>query len=229
VTVEPTVNPPPRRFWNRGISWRTARRMRRKERKGRKLTAHDAFVFDELAPGDIAIDCGANVGEIAQLMADRGARVHAFEPDPVAFEMLGKRFAGAANVTCHNVAVSNRAGRMRLYFRREHASDPLVYSVGSSLEAGKSDVDREAFVEVDVVPFADFVVRFPRVRLLKLDIEGAEADVLGDLLEKDLLGRIDLVVVETHEEWVPGLGARLEALREQVAARRLRNIYFNWT
>jgi FkbM family methyltransferase len=217
------------RWRGRGLSRRTARRLRHRAEKGRRLTAHDAFVFDELVPGDVAIDCGANVGEITELMANRGAHVHAFEPDPLAFGVLERRFAGAPNVTCHNAAVSNRAGRMRLYYRKDRSDDPLVYSVGSTLEPAKTDVDRESFTEVDVVRLTDFVARFPRVRLMKIDIEGAELDVLSDLLSRGLLERIDLVVVETHEEWIPDLSPRLASLREKIAARRLRHIYFNWT
>ncbi len=229
MTVEPTRNPSPARIRKRRLSWSTTRRLRRKTSKGKKLSARDAYVFDELEPGDVAIDCGANVGEIAELMACRGAEVHAFEPDPGAFAVLEKRFSGVANVTCHNVAVSNRAGRMRLYFRKEREDDPLVYSVGSTLDSAKTDVDRDAFTEVEVVRLADFVAGFPRVRLLKIDIEGAEADVLSDLLEKDLLERVDLVLVETHEEWIPDLWPRLQVIREQIAARRLRHVYLNWT
>src|SRR3546814_4183293 len=41
-----------------------------------------------LRPGDIAIDCGANVGRFTRPIAEGGATVHAFEPNPDAFAEL---------------------------------------------------------------------------------------------------------------------------------------------
>ncbi len=230
MTADFTIHAPaPSGRRRRRLAWSTTRRLRRKLRKGKILSAHDAFLFDELAPGDVAIDLGANVGEITALMAARGAEVHAFEPDPLAFSVLSEKFADSDLVSCHNVAVSNRAGRMKLYFREERGDDPLVYSVGSTLSAEKTDVDTDAFAEVEVIRFADFVAQFPRVRLLKIDIEGAEADVLDDLLARGLFDRIDLTLVETHEEWIPELVPRMEAIKAEASKRGVRDIYFNWT
>ena len=41
-----------------------------------------------LKAGDIALDCGANVGKITVPMAQTGAAVYAFEPNPHAFAKL---------------------------------------------------------------------------------------------------------------------------------------------
>ncbi|MFM7443241.1 MAG: FkbM family methyltransferase, partial [Tabrizicola sp.] len=35
-----------------------------------------------LRPGDVAVDCGANRGDVTAVLAASGAVVHAFEPDP---------------------------------------------------------------------------------------------------------------------------------------------------
>src|SRR3546814_19939216 len=43
-----------------------------------------------LRPGDIAIDCGANVGRFTRPIAEGGATVHAFEPNPDAFAELSR-------------------------------------------------------------------------------------------------------------------------------------------
>src|SRR3546814_8424189 len=47
-----------------------------------------------LRPGDIAIDCGANVGRFTRPIAEGGATVHAFEPNPDAFAELSRNLAG---------------------------------------------------------------------------------------------------------------------------------------
>ena len=212
----------------RRISWRTSIRLNRKRKRDETLSAADEYIFNELRPGDIAVDCGANVGLITELMARRGAEVHAFEPDPNAFAVLSDKFADVANVTCHNVAVSNQTSKLKLYFREEHETDPVKFSVGSTLNPGKTDINHDMFVEVDVVPLADYIAQFGHVRILKLDIEGAEVDVLDDLLNKDLLRCVDLTLVETHEEWIPNTIPRLEVIKRRVAELGLRNVYFNW-
>lgn len=180
------------------------------------------------SPGDIAVDCGANVGTITAEFAKRGAVVHAFEPDPAAFSELKQKFGESSNVCLHQAAVSAAAGRMRLYFRNERAADAVLYSVGSTLFPEKTDVRKDDYCEVEVRRLADFIRGFERIRILKVDIEGAECDVLEDLLNEQLLDRIDLVLVETHEEWIPETIPRLQKIREQLQHGGYTNVFLNW-
>ncbi len=64
--------------------------------------------------------------------------------------------------------------------------------------------------------------------MLKLDIEGAECEVLEDLIEQNLLDRVDLTLVETHEEWIPETAPRIKRIQEQLFQRGITNVYFNW-
>jgi lipopolysaccharide transport system ATP-binding protein len=217
--------------WNRvneKLSLATRKLFHSRQSTGRKVSENDDCIFDEVAAGDIAIDCGANVGLVTARLAATGAEVHAFEPDPVAFKVLSERFVKDANVHCHNMAVSSSNGTMKLYFREEREENPVSYSVGSTLIASKSDVRQSTFTEVRVCRLADFLKRFERVRFLKLDIEGAECDVLEDLIQEQLLDRIDLTVVETHEEWIPETIPRIARIRTDLEARGINNVFLNW-
>ncbi|MFN9287552.1 MAG: FkbM family methyltransferase, partial [Planctomyces sp.] len=100
--------------------------------------------------------------------------------------------------------------------------------VGSTLLAGKTDVCKENFCEVQVVRLADFIRQFPRIRLLKIDIEGAECEVLEDLIREGLLDRCDLVLVETHEEWIPETIPRLQRIQQQLLENRYHQVHLNW-
>lgn len=195
---------------------------------GEKISDLDTILFDELGPGDIAIDCGANVGKVTKQLAQRGATVHAFEPDPAAFGQLRQNVAAYGQVVLHQTAVAAREGTLPLYFRTERNEDPVMYSVGSTLIREKTDVSADGFCEVKVERLADFIRQFDRIRLLKLDIEGAECEVLEDLLQESLLDRIDLVFVETHEEWIPETSARLNAIRERLVDGGHHNVFLNW-
>lgn len=211
-----------------GLSLPVTQLLRKTSEVGKKLSAEDSLLFDELRPGDVAIDCGANVGLITCEMARRGAVVHAFEPDPVAFAELQRRTADFRCVTLHNAAVSAEDGTMPLYFRRERQLDAVTYSVGSTLMAEKTDVSTDQYCEVKVLRLSDFLRQFESIRLLKMDIEGAECDVLEDLIAEKLLDRCDLVLVETHEEWIPQSKPRLDRIRKQLAESGYHHVFLNW-
>src|SRR5690606_38404229 len=89
---------------------RRQKRNLRKPRAERYLTG----ICSMLRPGDLAVDCGANFGEVTARLAATGADVIAFEPDPGVFASLQTRFAEAPNVTLVNAAVGVGAGTVRL-------------------------------------------------------------------------------------------------------------------
>ena len=81
-----------------------------RSREKRVKDARAAFNGVTFRPGDIAVDCGAHVGKISQKLERRGAIVHAFEPNPYAFQELAARFSCAKNVHLYNKGVLDRAG-----------------------------------------------------------------------------------------------------------------------
>ncbi|MGH3136109.1 MAG: FkbM family methyltransferase, partial [Gaiellaceae bacterium] len=137
-----------------------------------------------LREGDIAIDCGANIGLVTAAFARTGADVHAFEPNPDAFAVLEERFRDAPNVRLHRVAVLDRPGAARLHLHVDAARDPVGASIGSSVLSLKGNVDPESYVEVEAIDLSQFVLDLDRdVRVLKIDIEGAECPVVHRLLD----------------------------------------------
>ncbi len=195
----------------------------------RKRRAKAIFHAQELRPGDLAIDCGANVGEITRLLAANGATVHAFEPNPIAFEVLARETTDLGNVSLHQCAVSDRAGTARLFLHRKLKHDPLGHSAGSSLVGAKHNLDPDNSIEVPVVDLADFIESLPsRVRLLKIDVEGLEAVLLNHLIDRGVINRIDQVFCETHELKVPGLLADCRALRQRLARENITHVNLDW-
>jgi FkbM family methyltransferase len=176
------------------------------------------FAFEKalrsIRPGDITIDCGANIGEVSHQFAIRGAMVHAFEPDPWAFSYLSNRFSQQANVSCHAAAVGATQSDLILYRRPDFDADPAERSTGSSLYRAKSNVDPNAGIRVQQSDLNSFIRGLQRrVRVLKIDIEGAEVPLLESMLEEKTIDLCDVVFVETHETRIPELVDRTEALR----------------
>jgi len=116
-------------------------------------------------------DLGANIG-LHSLILDRcGYEVRSFEPDPAHFERIKQNLAanGATHVTPENVAVSVEDG--------EHEFVRVVgNTTGSHLAGAKANPYGE--LERFTVPLVAIAPLLEWADLLKIDVEGHEADLL---------------------------------------------------
>jgi len=191
------------------------------------LPAHRA-VLQSIGAGDVVLDLGANVGLFSTYFAARGAVVHAFEPDPAAQDVLQAHASDFPNLTVHQAAVFDSGGHMTLYRHREFARD-ANYAQSSTLIDKKRNVGNELAIQVPVKDIADVLAEIPgRIKLIKMDIEGAEGVVLRRLLDVDALSRVDHVFVETHEDIVPGLADELSAIKRRLKELGYQQVDFSW-
>lgn len=161
-----------------------------------------------LRPGDHVIDVGANVGYFtlvaAHLVGPTGG-VHAFEPSPQVCPWLrvNARLNPALNICVHQRAVADRGGGVRF-----HAApcDRTGYSSLRDLGAETAGV-----TTVEAVALDDLLDELPPVRLVKIDVEGAEWLVLQGmrrLLERDR----PHLVCEIDDGFLRELGADAEGI-----------------
>lgn len=184
----------------------------------------------KLKKSDIAIDCGANVGEITQYMAKFGTTVYAFEPNPHAFKILQDRFSSEEHVHCIQKGVSDKNSTMRLYLHENSDKDEVHWSTGSSLLNFKGNVLKDKYVEVEVIDLSDFIASLNHpVRILKMDVEGVECAILRKLISRGLIGCIDNAFVETHDHKIPELVVETNEIREIIKQKGFKNIDLNWT
>lgn len=129
-------------------------------------------LFAKLVPqGGVVVEVGANIGThtvpLARMVGPQGA-VLAFEPQRVIHQILCANVAmnGLFNVHTHHAAVGRERGRI------------LVPPVNYMAEGNFGGVAMGATQgeEVPVVPLDDFALS--SLNLLKVDVEGMEAEVL---------------------------------------------------
>lgn len=175
-----------------------------------------------LRQGDVVVDCGANQGDITDQLAATGAIVHAFEPDPYNLQKLKARFAGAENVHLHAAAVGVGSGTIRLMRAANWDANPELASVKSTIVAGGMNIAEAEGIDVDLIDFPAFlrglIATHGRVAFVKMDIKGAELDLLERMLSERLFDQVQLTVAETHEHKFRELRPRFAALRTDIAA-----------
>lgn len=206
------------------------RKLDRFRRKRGFAALEAAFRADVKAAGaGVCIDLGANVGEFTKLMAIHGAQVYAFEPDPWAAEQLRANTAHLPNVEVIEAAAGTKESTITLYRAADFADNPGRKSKSSSMVAGKRNVDPNAACEVRLADFPAFLRGLERdVDVIKMDIEGAEVELLEALLDDPVCARIGAIYVETHETKVPALADRSEALRTRVAGLTRPRVNMEW-
>lgn len=130
-----------------------------------------AFLTESLSKAEFIFDIGANFGVISCIAARRrpSARIFAFEPHPQTFRSLeaNLRDNGIANVQAFELALGARAGEIGFTSHGSPASNRIA--TGS-----------EAAIRVPVTTLAEFCRdnSVERIDFLKIDVEGADLDVL---------------------------------------------------
>ncbi len=176
----------------------------------------------DLRKNDVVLDVGAHVGDFVEcvLAHQPHAIVHAFEPIPEAFEVMRRKFGDYPGVRCHNVALgSERGGKPFNVSRYDQASSFL--QLGRALANGVYGIDftTEKTIHVPIVTVGEILTeyRLKHVKLLKLDVQGFELEVLkgtGRFLE-----RVDYVYTEAQFQELYIEGPRFDVTAEFLIQR----------
>jgi FkbM family methyltransferase len=130
-----------------------------------------ALFRDWLRPGDVALDVGANIGALtipmARLVGPTGT-VYSFEPQRIVFQIL-----------CGNVAMNELGNVQTLQWAVGHAAGttkvaPLDY--GAQYNFGGISLGGLKGEDVAVIAIDD--INLPKLRLLKMDVEGMELNAI---------------------------------------------------
>ena len=182
-----------------------------------------------LEDGATVVDIGANIGLFSLFVASRcaNAKVYAFEPAPVVYEILKANCAAyGSNLRALNVGVSDRPGTAAFTFyekssvfsgfHSDEAEDRRAIQTvvrgmlagaplaGESVEeyVGELTADRlqRRSHECRLTSVSEIIRenRIDRIDLLKVDAEKSELDILGGIEDGDW-PKIDQIVVEIHD------------------------------
>jgi FkbM family methyltransferase len=158
-------------------------------------------VTELIRENDVVWDIGANVGLFsftAAARAGRGGRVVAFEPDMWLTQLLRRSCAlqppSSANVTVVPVAVASDVSLRPFQIARRSRAANAFAGYGSSQMGGVSEEQMVPAFNLDWL-----LAALPAPRVIKCDVEGAEAEVFRDQ-SKILDGIRPVIVCEVSNE-----------------------------
>jgi len=157
----------------------------------------DLFVYDEVfrthaydmalakAPRFI-VDAGGHIGLTSVRLAQQypDSKILCIEPEPANVAIAQRNAGSFPNVTVVHAALWSHTGRVAI-------ANPSAASWSFRVKTSRSGV--QAYSMMDLLsPYG-----FPRIDLLKLDIEGAEDAVLADC--ESQLHHVGAIVMDLHE------------------------------
>lgn len=171
------------------------------------------FIQRRLRTGDTFIDVGANIGYFSMLaskLVGPAGKVIAIEASPSIFSLLQRNIElnAAKNVTVVNSAAAASRGVLSIYRGPNE-------NIGHTSTLASAELSLEAEVPSDRLSAlaGDDLLR---ARFIKIDVEGAEAPVLQDILSVSdaLLSELE-IAVELSPSDLSSFGVTAEGLLKQ--------------
>lgn len=192
-------------WWLKNRIWRRDRHFER-----------EFFTLGPLCdPGRIAVDVGGNAGEYSYWLSLHALRVVVYEPNPgchAAIARLNRR-----NVTLRATALSDRPGTARLVFQQGNSGIGSIADENPVSALG----GRPDYVQLMVRTVRLDEEGLDPVGLMKIDVEGHEAEVLAGAMGLIRRDRPRLMI-EVEERHRSGAHDRVRALLEPAGYRRFR-------
>jgi hypothetical protein len=176
----------------------------------------------EITDSSTILDLGSNRGRFARAFAKTGALIICFEPNPDVFSNAVKLLRRHTNVFHLQAAISDSSGITKLFLHRSRSSDPVGFSISASIHADKGNIAIDNFYFVPKISLDNILKNLPRVELLKIDIEGAEAD-LWPTIEK-YYAKISHLILEPHQ--LGDSNAWYERAQNFIENKNLQSVWF---
>lgn len=137
----------------------------------------------------LIVDVGAYDGDSAIFFASRFAnKIIGFEPNPEPFARAQLNVAPFSNVEILNLGLSDSVGQLDFYVSKNEVSSSLLPIKDFS------EIEFERKIAVSVTTLDTFFYNYPEILLLKLDVQGAELNILNGATET--LKKTKLVLTE---------------------------------
>ncbi len=181
------------------------------------------------------LDCGSNLGQgyewFSKYFNSTLVEFEMFEPNPNCADLLRtKQYVSSGRVKLHQIGVGLKSEKVKFYGLQNEEGGSLSQG-GSIIKNHNSNyysAKDENSIEVDILDFRKFLYKkrhdYSSI-VVKMDIEGAEVDLLEQMLLDDSIDLIDILYVEFHSEYQNNsqrieTAAREEGIIEKIKMRK---------
>jgi FkbM family methyltransferase len=179
--------------------------LRRLKRYQEISSIYETLTRDGRTP--LVVDLGANIGTAALYFACAWPSCHVLSVEPAAdnFQLLFENTQDCDNITAWHAAVASAAGRMRV---ANPTAEKWAYRTAPAAE-GEDET-------VAAVTVASILKEFSAQKgyepfIIKIDIEGAEADLFRTATE--WIERFPILIIELHDWMLCGQASSANFLR----------------
>jgi len=158
-----------------------------KSRKARGVLVKNALLQSEfysqfIKKGDIVFDIGANIGDKTDIFLRLGAKVVAVEPQESCWRVLKRRFK-KQHVSIVTHALSAERGNVTMFLDKS----PTISSISKDWisavkKSGRFSTHKWSDkITVETTTMDDLIAQYGKPAFCKIDVEGAELEVLKGL------------------------------------------------
>ena len=166
------------------------------------------FFLENIKTGDTIIDVGANIGEFSLIAAEKvgpSGKIVAIEPlfETVTSLKENLELNGFQNFTILECAVGSKSSKMTLYKKNINATlgmlDPIT---------GEDNMVKSTKINVETIDNIISSEKIDKVRMLKIDVEGYEYEVLLGCQDSFRQNKIDNILCEIHKKYLEKKGIK---------------------
>lgn len=150
-----------------------------------------------ISDGDVLVDIGANAGiytDYFNKTTNGTSKIYCVELHPQTFNQLQQRFGGNPNVVVKNYAVCDKNEEIEFFLGKDSFTNNIIghdMNFTANRSGGK----------IQGITVDELLKDEQNIKLIKIDVEGAENLVLRGM--EETVKKVDYIFVECHlnEDW----------------------------
>ncbi len=157
----------------------------------------------------IVFDIGSNLGNylnfVSKVFSNKNLELHSFEPIK---KLLKQQKVNHGNLVKNNVAVTDKAGKIKFYERKISSQSSVFQS--SNFE---NDIISDSY-DVNTLNIADYIFNnsITHIDILKIDVEGKELEILNTI--KNHFDKIYIKIIKIETSFQGHIEESFEKLLE---------------